>query len=54
MKWIAPAAGVFVAAIGYFTPLLQPLMVKYPWLGAVLAGLGVVAGSLAPQPQKPS
>ena len=54
MKWIAPIAGTVMAAIGAFTPYLQPLFVKYPWLGAVLAGLGVVAGSLAPQPQKPS
>ena len=52
MKFLAPLAGVVVAALGYFTPVLQPLLSKYPWLGPVLAGIGLVAGSLAPQPQK--
>ena len=51
-KYIAPAAGSILAIIGYFTPYLAPLFAKYVWLGPVVAGLGTVLGTLAPQPQK--
>lgn len=51
-KYVAPAAGSLLAILGYFTPLLSSLFAKYVWLGPVIAGLGTVLGSLAPQPQK--
>jgi len=52
VKYIAPIASLLVAALSAFSEPIAALVAAHPNLALLFGSLGILASSLAPQPQK--